>query len=276
MKKAHNTCLFLLSLILVSYIPLATLQAQDYEPQVGQHGKDVIWVPTPDEQSEAMLNLAEASSADYVIDLGSGDGRIVIAAAMRGATALGIEFNPDLVELSKRNAKNAGVSGKASFIQADIFETDFSKASVITMYLLPDLNLKLRPKILELAPGTRIVSHAFSMGEWKQDSSVTSGGRNLYLWIVPAKVHGEWTWIENSEPRILNLTQNFQTIEGTMTAGENTRPILNADLRGDQIAFTWGKQNYSGQITQDRIRGTIQFPNSELEWVTTRKLELEE
>ncbi len=271
MKKFGRICSPALVLTLLLFFSSSRLPAQDYEPYVGQQGKDVIWVPTPEDQTEAMLDLAGVTAADYVLDLGSGDGRIVIAAAKRGATALGIEFNPDLVELSERNADIAGVSDRASFVKADLFESDFSKASVITMYLLPDLNLKLRPKILNLAPGTRIVSHAFTMGEWKSDENVMSGGRNLYLWIVPANVAGEWTWMETNEPVALHLEQKFQSVEGTLTVKEDTWPILNVELRGDRIAFTRGEQYYSGRVIQNRIRGTVQSSNTESEWTATRQ-----
>src|SRR3990170_2719354 len=166
-----------------------------YEPYSGQPGKDVVWVPTPQTLVDKMLDLAKVTQSDYVIDLGSGDGRTVITAAKRGARALGIEYNPDMVELSKRNAANEGVSDKANFIKADIFESDFSQATVITMFLLPDINLKLRPKILGLKPGTRIVSNSFTMGEWTADETATlSGGCTSWcpalFWIVPAKAAG--------------------------------------------------------------------------------------
>lgn len=262
---------FVLSLLLLSHIPATVASDSDYQPQFGQSGKDVIWVPTPEEQAEAMLDLAGVTSADYVIDLGSGDGRIVIAAALRGATALGIEYNPDMVDLSRKKAEQAGVTDKASFVQADLFESDFSKASVITMYLLPDLNLKLRPKILDLEPGTRIVSHAFSMGEWEPDASEMDGGRNLYMWVVPSKVQGEWTWMEDSGPVTLNLKQTFQAIEGVVASSRNIGTISEAALRGDQIAFTWGERYYSGKISQNQIRGKVRSPDGESEWVAARK-----
>lgn len=184
----------------IFYVALITLflgfasinaSAQEFEPSIGQEGKDVIWVPTPDSLVEAMLDVAKVTPSDYVIDLGSGDGRIVIAAAKRGARAVGFEFNPDMVALSRRNAEKEGVSDKATFVNADLFESDFSKATVITMYLLPQLNLKLRPKLLDLKPGTRIVSHAFTMGEWNPDKTVEREGRTAYLWIVPAKTEGK-------------------------------------------------------------------------------------
>src|SRR5918996_1177353 len=162
-------------LCLALSIPGGFVQAQpakqEYEPQVGQEGKDVIWVPTPQALVDKMLDMAKVTPKDYVIDLGSGDGRTVITAAKRGAKALGIEYNPDMVELSKRNAAKEGGTSRASFTKADLFESDFSQATVITMFLLPDINLKLRPKILNLKPGTRIVSNSFTMGEWKADET---------------------------------------------------------------------------------------------------------
>ncbi|MGH8648886.1 MAG: SAM-dependent methyltransferase, partial [Burkholderiales bacterium] len=147
-------------------------EASTYKPEVGQEGKDVVWVPTPQSLVDKMLDLAKVMPADYVIDLGSGDGRTVITAAKRGARALGIEYNPDMVALSQRNAAKEEVTDKATFMKADLFESDFSRATVITMFLLPDINLKLRPKILDLKPGTRIVSNSFTMGEWQHDRSV--------------------------------------------------------------------------------------------------------
>src|SRR4029079_12246972 len=182
-----------------------------FEPTVGQPGKDVVWVPTPEALVQKMLDMAQVTAKDYVIDLGSGDGRTVIAAAKRGAQALGIEYNPDMVELSKRNAAKAGVTDKASFMKADLFEADLSPATVITMFLLPDINLKLRPKILNLKPGTRIVSNSFTMGDWNaDDTAVVKEGCvsycTAYLWIVPAKVEGTWQLGDGT----LTLKQTYQ------------------------------------------------------------------
>ncbi|MEJ2110705.1 MAG: class I SAM-dependent methyltransferase [Acidobacteriota bacterium] len=275
MKKFFQILLIVTTLSFLAGVVPLIVKAQVYQPHVGQGGKDVIWVPTPDEQTKAMLDLAEVSAADYVIDLGSGDGRIVIAAAERGATALGIEYNPDMVELSREKAEKAGVSDRATFIKADLFEFDFSKASVITMYLLPDLNLKLRPKLLYLEPGTRIVSHAFNMDKWEADRVITSGGRSLYLWIIPAKVDGTWTWTENSKTATLDLDQTFQMLEGSITFEGNTMPAMNMQLRGDRIAFTCGNQYYSGRVTPSGIQGTIQLQDKNLDWIATRKLQAE-
>src|SRR6266699_2543998 len=185
-----------LSLMATSVYAQAQPAKEQFEPRVGQEGRDVVWVPSPQTVVNKMLDMAKVTPKDYVIDLGSGDGRTVITAAKRGARALGVEFNPDMVALSKRNAAKAGVSDKASFVKADLFESDFSQAQVISMFLLSSINLKLRPKILDLKPGTRIVSNTFDMGEWKPDETATLPGCNswctAHLWIVPAKVDGTW------------------------------------------------------------------------------------
>ncbi len=236
-----------------------------FEPQVGQEGKDVIWVPTPQELVDKMLDMAKVTPNDYVIDLGSGDGITVITAAKRGARALGIEYNPDMVELSKRNAAQAGVSGKASFVKADIFESDFSKATVITMYLLPQLNLKLRPTILNLKPGTRIVSHAFTMEEWTADQTESVDSRTAYLWIVPAKVEGSWQLAQGE----LVLKQNFQMLAGTLKSGGQTMTIANGKLRGDQISFSAGGAEYTGRVSGNAIAGTVKGSGSG-KWSATR------
>ena len=223
-----------------------------FEPQVGQEGKDVIWVPTPQGLIDKMLDMAKVTSVDYVMDLGSGDGRTVIAAAKRGARATGIEYNPDMVELSKRNAEKEGVAGKANFMKADLFESDFSQATVITMYLLPTINMKLRPKILDLKPGTRIVSHAFTMDEWSADQTDSFDGRTAYLWIVPAKVEGDWQFAQGE----LSLTQTFQVVTGTLKASGYTIKITNGKLRGDQLSFSAGNSEYTGRVNGSTIEGT--------------------
>jgi len=230
--------------------------AQDYQPSVGQEGKDVIWVPTPQALVDKMLDLAKVTPKDNVIDLGSGDGRTVITAAKRGAHALGIEYNPDMVELSKRNAAKEGVSDRASFVKADLFESDFSQAQVISMFLLSSINLKLRPKILELKPGTRIVSNTFDMGEWKPDESATIPGCNswctAHLWIVPAKVEGNWKLPKGE----LALKQSFQMISGTLTNGNAVAPI-DGKLNGERISFTAGNASYTGRVNGDSIEGAV-------------------
>ena len=243
--------------------------AQEYEPSVGQQGKDVIWVPTPDELVQAMLDLGKVTPNDFLMDLGSGDGRIVIAAAKRGTHAVGIEFNPDMVALSSRNAEKAGVSSKAEFINGDIFATDLSKATVITMYLLPSLNMKLRPTILDLKPGTRIVTNAFTMEDWQCDQSVEKQGRSAYLWIVPAKVQGTWAWTANPGNAELKLIQKFQMIEGTLNVDGKESALKNAKLWGGQISFNCGDQEYSGQVNGKVIEGTVKSRGREQKWSAT-------
>ncbi len=231
--------------------------AQEYHPSVGQEGKDVIWVPTPDELIAAMLDMAKLTPNDYVIDLGSGDGRIVIAAAKRGARGLGIEYNPDMVELSKRNAQKEGVAGRAEFMKADIFEADFSKATVITMYLLPDLNIRLRPKILSMKPGTRVVTHAFSMEDWEPDQTIEVGGRTAFFWVVPAKVEGTWSWHTDSGDAELSLKQSFQKISGSLKLDGKTVAIKEGKLEGDRISFVAGSvpRRYEGRVVGNAIEG---------------------
>ena len=231
-------------------------QSQSFEPRVGQQGKDVVWVPTRQELIDKMLDMAKVTPKDYLIDLGSGDGRTVITAAKRGLRAHGIEYNPDMVELSKRNAATAGVSDKATFAKADLFESDFSEAQVITMFLLPQINLKLRPKILDLKPGTRFVSNSFTMGEWEADDSATVGGEcdhwcTALLWIVPAKVEGTWQ-LSQSE---LSLKQNFQMLSGTIKTGNSIGQITNGRMIGDQIVFTAGGNQYTGRVNGNAIEG---------------------
>ncbi|MDB9822319.1 DUF2914 domain-containing protein [Deltaproteobacteria bacterium] len=227
---------------------------QEYVPEVGQGGKDVVWVPTSQVLVDEMIDIAKVTPEDYVIDLGSGDGRIVITAAKLGARALGIEYNPYMVELSRQNAAEEGVSDKATFAEADIFKTDFSEATVITMFLLDELNYKLRPKILDLKPGTRIVSNTFDMGEWNADKVVTVDNDDCfryctaYLWIVPAKVGGTWELPQGE----LTLEQNFQMITGTLRSGRETAPI-DGKMIGDQISFTADGRQYTGMVRGDEM-----------------------
>ena len=261
----------LLVLCLALFLACGLAQAQpakEYEPSVGQEGKDVVWVPTPQALVDKMLDMAKVTPKDYVIDLGSGDGRTVITAAKRGSKALGIEYNPEMVELSKRNAAKEGVSDKANFVKADLFESDFSQAQVITMFLLPSINIKLRPKILDLKPGTRIVSNSFDMEDWKPDEDATVSGCDhwctAHLWIVPAKVGGAWKLPQGE----LNLKQTFQMISGTLRNGNVTTPI-SGKLNGDQISFTAGAAQYTGRVNGNAIEGTVKGGNDG-KWSATR------
>jgi SAM-dependent methyltransferase len=261
---------FCLSLIIAGGLAQAQpAKEKEYEPQVGQEGKDVVWVPTPQVLVDKMLDMAKVTPKDYVIDLGSGDGRTVITAAKRGSRALGIEYNPDMVELSKRNAAKEGVSDKAQFMKADLFESDFSKAQVITMFLLPSINLKLRPKILDLKPGTRIVSNSFDMGEWTPDQTEKVDGCTnwctAYLWIVPAKVDGRWKLPQGE----LTLKQNFQMVSGTLKSSNNSAQITNGKLNGDQISFTAGGAQYTGHVNGNAIDGAVKG-GSNGKWTATR------
>ena len=235
-------------------------QQKPYQPSVGQAGKDVVWVPTADTLVAKMLDMAKLTPQDYLIDLGSGDGRTVITAAKRGAKAMGIEYNPDMVELSQRNAKAAGVTDKATFVKADLFETDFSKANVVTMFLLPSINIKLRPKILDMKPGTRIVTNSFNMEDWEADQTETVGGDctswcTAMLWIVPAKVEGSWAMPQGE----LKLTQNFQKVSGSLGA----QAISEGRLRGEELTFKVGTMTYTGKVNGTTIQGSG--------WTATKK-----
>jgi SAM-dependent methyltransferase len=247
------------ALLLAAFCATAFAQAQKapaasppvYEPTSGQEGKDVVWVPTPQILVDKMLDMARVSPRDFVMDLGSGDGRTVITAAKRGARALGVEYNPDMVELSRRNAEKEGVAGKASFMKADLFETDFSRATVITMFLLPDINVKLRPKILNLKPGTRIVSNSFTMGDWKEDerAELTSDAGcstswcTALLWIVPARVAGTHKLPQGE----VTLKQQYQMLSGTLST-EGKSYALEGKVRGEDVTFKAGGREYRGRM----------------------------
>jgi precorrin-6B methylase 2 len=257
MTFISNTRLLTLLVFVSLAVPAfaQTQTAKPFEPTVGQAGKDVVWVPTPQPLVEKMLDLAKLTPQDFHMDLGSGDGRTVITAAKRGARSLGIEYNPDMVALSQKNAADAGVTARAQFRQADLFETDFSQANVVTLFLLPSINMKLRPKILDMKPGTRIVANTFTMEDWQADQTETVTGDcvswcTALLWIVPAKVDG--TWQLGSEA--LTLKQNFQMLEGTL----GSRALTDAKMTGEEIAFTvGGGQRYTGKVSGTTITGSI-------------------
>jgi precorrin-6B methylase 2 len=248
--------------------PAAKADKREYEPQVGQAGKDVVWVPTALALVNKMLDMAKMTSDDYVIDLGSGDGRTVITAAKRGAkAALGIEYNPNMVELSKRNAEREGVADKAQFVRGDIFETDFSQATVLTMFLLPELNVKLRPTILKMKPGTRVVTNSFSMGDWEADAteSVDSNGCTsyctAYLWIVPANAAGTWKLPQGE----LVLEQKYQMLSGSLKGA-----AVAGRMNGEQIAFKVGEAEYAGKVVGDRMEGVVRTGGKEEKFQATR------
>ncbi len=253
-----------------------------YEPQVGQAGKDVIWVPTPDEVVDRMLRMAQVTPNDYVVDLGAGNGKIAIAAAKDfGARALGIEYNPEMARHAQGNVEKAGVAGKARIIQGDIFVTDFTQATVVTMYLLPALNLKLRPQILAMRPGTRVVSHSFTMDDWEADETSSMDGRRAYFWIVPASVAGAWqlevTGGGASEKTEMTLEQRYQKIEGRLALGPVQGGLREARLRGFNIAFAYVdaksvRREFTGRVSGGRMEGSFRADNgTEGRWVATRK-----
>jgi len=213
-----------------------------YQPTPGQPGKDVVWIPTPDSLVVKMLDAVKTSKDDVVYDLGSGDGKIPIAAAKQyGARAVGIEYNPEMAELARRNARREGVDGLVTIVTGDIFVEDFSKATVVTMYLLPQLNIKLRPTILRMTPGTRVTSHQFGMGEWEPDQKLKVESRDAYVWIVPANVVGTWTLKDDrgSFSGTLNLSQRYQRIGGTLALGGKTRQLLSPWMEGDKLGFSF-------------------------------------
>jgi hypothetical protein len=257
----------------------------------------VPYVPTPQEVVERMLQIAKVTPADYLIDLGSGDGRIVITAAKKhGARGFGVDLNPQRIGEANANAKQAGVVDKVAFYQRDLFETDLSEATVITMYLLPRVNLELRPKLLDLKPGTRLVSHDFSMDDWKPDTHVQmevkekyggSGGKSdIYFWVVPAKVGGTWQWeMPVSGKNVayeVTLTQKFQTISGAVKVNGRTVPSQSPRLRGDQISFTFSAaingapvtHEFSGKVEGEALAGTARLSGgriqAQLEWSARR------
>lgn len=249
-----------------------------YTPRVGQDGKDVIWVPTTNELLAIMLKTAKVNSNDLVYDLGSGDGRIAIAAAKNfGARAVGIEFNPEMAQLAQRNVDRSGVADRVKIINGDIFVEDFSKATVVTIYLLPELNLTLRPTILKMKPGTRVTSHAFNMGDWDADIEIDSPAKAFY-WVVPAQVGGEWV-ISGMEPdrTILKLSQHYQKIGGTLQIGNTSQPLLNPKLDGATLSFTYLDRDMSSHfvilaVNNDEIKGVYKSRSYNNNVITGKRL----
>jgi len=248
-QKYPNRSIALLLFILIT----SFLNAQEktpgteFTPEVGQPGKDVIWVPTPDELT-------------------------VIAAAKLGARAIGIEYNPEMVDLSNKKAELAGVKGKASFIKTDLFEYDLSEATVITMFLLPDINLKLRPKLLDLKPGTRIVSNTFTMGDWEPDFEVITDEESgswytALMWIIPAKIDGTWKLASGE----LTIRQEFQMFYGTLKNDKMTANISDGRITGDTVNFRINGDSYTGKVTGNTITGTFTAKSTESDWSATRQ-----
>lgn len=261
MNWFRSSVLLLIVTLSILVTNAAALSAQTgtsgYEPKVGMPGKDVVWVPNPPEMVERMMDLARVTPKDLVVDLGSGDGRNVIAAAKRGARARGVEYNLDLVEYSRRQAVEAGVADRATFVQGDMYEADFSDATVLALFLLPENLRKLMPKIIELKPGTRIVANTFGLAGWtpEETTRMEKGCQSwceAMLYIVPARVQGTWKIQDGT----IELQQEYQTITGSMTTGNKTMPIENAKIRGEEIRFTVGGVTYTGRVNGDRIEGS--------------------
>jgi len=260
----------------------AYAQQPDFKPHVGQQGKDVVWVPTPDEVVERMLLMAQTKPEDYVIDLGAGDGKIAIAAAKKfGARSMGVEYNPDMVAFAQKNAQAAGVVGKAQIVHGDIFVTDFTQATVLTMYLLPSLNMRLRPQILAMRPGTRVVTHAFNMEDWEPDESSDVDGRRVYFWVVPANVAGRWA-VElsggsGSEKVSLNFDQKFQKIEGVAYLGSVLAGLREPKLSGFRISFAYVdsrgvRRDFTGRVTGATMEGSFRTDGGqEGRWSAAKK-----
>ena len=267
---------------LLATASIAYAQKQDFKPYVGQQGKDVVWVPTPDEVVDRMLIMAQTKPEDYVIDLGAGDGKIAIAAAKKfGARSMGVEYNPDMVAFAQKNLQAAGVAGKAQIVHGDIFVTDFTQATVLTMYLLPSLNMKLRPQILALRPGTRVVTHAFNMEDWEPDESSDVDGRRVYFWVVPAKVEGRWalelSGSGTSEKLSLNFDQKFQKIEGVAYLGSLLAGLREPRLSGFRISFAYVdsrgvRRDFAGRVTGAAMEGSFRADNGqEGRWSAAKK-----
>ncbi|HKU72176.1 MAG TPA: class I SAM-dependent methyltransferase [Burkholderiales bacterium] len=231
-------------------------QQKPFTPVVGQEGKDVVWVPTPQATVEKMLDVAQVTPQDFVMDLGSGDGRNIIAAAKRGARARGVEYNPDMVELARRAAESEGVADRATFLQGDMYEADISQATVLALFLLPENLDKLAEKFLALNPGTRIVVNQFWIEGWDAEETQRAEGDcgawcNVLLIIVPARVAGTWR-LPSGE---LRLAQRYQTISGTLSAGGKELPVSGGRLRGDQITFVADGVTYAGRVRGERMDG---------------------
>jgi SAM-dependent methyltransferase len=257
---------------LVASSPAYAQQAQEpFTPTVGQAGKDVVWVPTPDSLVQKMLDMAKVTPQDVVMDLGSGDGRMIIAAARRGATAIGVEFNPDMVALSRRNAQEAGVGDKATFIEGDMYTADISKASVMALFLLTTNLDKLAPKFLELKPGSRIVLNTFGVTGWTPDATERieddcTSWCTAMLYIVPAKVEGKWKLADGE----ITFDQDFQMVTGTLASNGKSLALQNGRLKGEEISFAVDGVEYTGRVNGTSIEGTTKSASGQSTWKAQR------
>ncbi len=269
----RKTTLSLALLLTLGSVAQAQQPQVPFEPKSGQAGKDVVWVPSPPAMVDRMLDMAKVTPDDFVMDLGSGDGRNIIAAAKLGAQGLGVEYNPDMVALSRRLAAEAGVSDKARFVEGDMYAADISKATVLALFLLPVNLNRLAPKFLDLAPGSRIVANTFGIDDWQPDEQITlepdsdcSSWCDVLLWIVPARAAGTWRMANGT----MTLAQKYQMIEGSVTTDDGTHAIARTALDGARISFIAGGLNYNGTITGNQIEGTVTTPAGQVPWKATR------
>lgn len=255
MSKHFTT--FLLTLVIASATGAAAQQKEEFVPFSGQPGKDVVWVPSPEVTVAKMMEVGRITAQDFVVDLGSGDGRNVIAAAKIGARGLGVEYNPDMVELSKKNAAKEGVTERAQFVQGDMYQADFSKATALALFLLPSNLTELREKIFNLRPGTRVVLNTFSIPDWTPDESVTL--ENCESWctvllnIVPAKIAGTWRTQNGAE---VTLTQQYQMLSGSGKTPQGQAITVSGRLRGNDVSLSTGQQEFTGVVKGNVIEGT--------------------
>jgi SAM-dependent methyltransferase len=261
-------CYVILTALAVPFVD--TPQAADYSPKSGQAGKDVVWVGNPDVMVQKMLDIAGVTASDYVVDLGSGDGRNVIAAAKRGARAHGIEYDADLVAFSKRAAAKERVSDKATFERGDVFIADFTQATVVVLFLTPEMNIRLRPRLLNLKAGTRVVANTFAIGDWNPDQiyNITENCERFCsarLWIVPARVNGAWKLVADE----LLLKQTYQTFSGSLKNGAGTTPV-SGRLRGEQLSFSGGGTHYTGRVDGNLIEGFARTAGVDSKFRATR------
>ena len=274
MRAVVVGCSLLVLSTVASAQPPAAPQAKPFEPVSGQAGKDVVWVPSPPDMVNKLMELGQVTSKDFVIDLGSGDGRNVIAAAKLGAQARGVEYNPDMVALSRKLAQDAGVADKAKFVEADMYEYDISKATVMALFLLPVNMNRLAPKFFNLAPGSRIVANTFGIDGWEPDVRVTLPSTSeceswceALLWIVPAKIGGTWAMANGT----MALTQEYQAVQGTITIGGQSQTVVMGRLKGEELTFTAGGLTYKGIAKGNTITGSVTTPKGDLPWTATRK-----
>jgi SAM-dependent methyltransferase len=255
-----------LAILTLAFVFVA-LAGQRAVSQVISDGQEKIKLDVPYEPSSedivgTMLEIAKVGKNDLVYDLGCGDGRIVIAAAQKtGARGVGVDLDPVRIKESLENARKAGVTDRVQFFQQDLFQTEIGPATVVMLYLYPEVNLKLRPKLFrELKPGTRVVSHSHDMKDWEPDRTITtSGGHGIHFWVIPANVTGTWEWTLPGEKEryVLKLSQQFQKVSGTLRSGFNEIPVKDPVLRGDQLLFT-AEGLFKGETQTRRFTGRVQ------------------